>query len=167
MADKNHRSIVPGLVLLGLGIIFLLNNFEILDFSWGTFWAYMILVMGVIFWIGFIADRGKDGFIMPGTIFIVIGLIFIYCSRYGWGAMEYLWPFFILAPALGLYAMYFLGKHDRGILIPAGILAVIGLIFLLQSYRWIRYLWPFVLIITGVLLLLKRSGKTGDQGPES
>jgi hypothetical protein len=143
-------------VLITLGIIFLLNNFRIIDFNWESFWAYIIIAIGVIFWVGFLADRKKDGFIMPGTILLIIGLIFVYCSKFGWEAMDHLWPFFILAPAIGLYAMYFLGNHDRSLFIPAGILTVIGLVFLFQSYPWIKLIWPIVVILIGILLLIKK-----------
>ncbi|MDZ7859256.1 MAG: hypothetical protein U5O15_01080 [Candidatus Krumholzibacteriota bacterium] len=156
MSKKRHSSVVSGLVFITLGILFLLHNFRVIDLNWQSFWAYLVTIMGIIFWIGFIADRKKSGFIMPGTILIVIGLIFIYCSRYGWYAMNNLWPFFILAPAAGLYAMYIFDKHDRGLLVPAGILTAIGLVFLLQSYHWIKMIWPVVVIFIGILLLMKQ-----------
>ncbi len=162
MGDRRHSSVVPGLVLITLGIVFFLNNFGIIDFNWESFWAYIILSIGVIFCIGFLADRKKDGYIIPGTILIIMGLIFIYCSKFGWEAMDHLWPFFILAPAIGLYAMYILSKHDRGLLIPAGILTAIGLVFLLQSYQWIKFIWPAVVILIGVLLLMKKGNSKKD-----
>lgn len=159
MTDGTRRSVVPGLIFITLGIIFLLNNFGAIDFEWDNFWAYIILLVGIIFWIGFLADRSKYGLIMPGTIFLVVGFMFIYCTRYGWDEMEQIWPFFLLAPALGMFGMYLLGKHDRGLLIPAFILTALGIIFLLQSYYWLRYLWPLALIAIGVSMLITKKSK--------
>lgn len=159
MPKPNSRSVVPGLIIITLGIIFLLNNFGAIDFDWEDFWSYLILLIGVIFWIGFIADRSKYGLIMPGTILLVIGLMFVYCNRFGWDEMENIWPFFILAPALGMFGMYLLGKRDRGLLIPAFILSALGIIFLLQNYYWLRYLWPIALIAIGASMLVRKKGK--------
>ena len=159
MTDGTRRSVVPGLIFITLGIIFLLNNFGAIDFEWDNFWAYIILLVGIIFWIGFLADRSKYGLIMPGTIFLVVGFMFIYCARYGWDEMEQIWPFFLLAPALGMFGMYLLGKHDRGLLIPAFILSALGIIFLLQSYYWLRYLWPVALIAIGASMLISKKSK--------
>ena len=81
--------------------------------------------------------------------------------------MENIWPFFILAPAFGFYAMYLLGGRDRGLLVPAAILTVIGVVFLMQSADYgMRYVWPIALIVLGALLLLRgaRGGSGDDQG---
>lgn len=159
MSKPHSHSVVPGLIMITLGIIFLLNNFGAIDFDWEDFWAYIVLLIGVIFWIGFLADRSKYGLIMPGTIFLVVGIMFVYCSRYGWEKMEYIWPFFLIAPALGMFGMYLLGKHDRGILIPAFILTGLGVIFLLQSYSWLRFFWPIALIAIGASMLIRKKEK--------
>ncbi|MBD3178113.1 MAG: hypothetical protein GF417_00150 [Candidatus Latescibacteria bacterium] len=159
MTKPGRCSVVPGLILITLGIIFLLNNFGAIDFNWENFWAYIILLVGVIFWIGFLADRSKYGLIMPGTIFLVVGLMFVYCTRFGWEEMEQIWPFFLIAPALGMFGMYLLGKHDRGLLIPAFILTALGVVFLLQSYYWLRYLWPVALIAIGASMLARKRNR--------
>jgi hypothetical protein len=85
--------------------------------------------------------------------------------------MERLWPFFVMAPGLGFVMMYLFGKRERGLLIPAGILTGLGLIFLLNVNES-EYLWPGVLILAGVLFLIKwkkerPEGTTPDtpQGP--
>ncbi len=165
--SKKHKdrkpSIVPGLILIVLGILFILSNFNALELDWEILWTYILIVMGVIFWLGFIFDRSKEGFIMPGTILLTVGIIFNVSERFGWSNMDHLWPFFILAPAFGFYAMFICGKHDRGVLIPAGILTAVGLIFLMQSYPIIKYIWPLGMVAIGVLLLLRpRKEKTAE-----
>ena len=67
-----------------------------------------------------------------------------------------------VAPAFGFYAMYFLGKREKGLLFPAAILTIIGLFFLLQALdKPITLVFGIVLILIGALLLV-RLGK----GPE-
>ena len=162
MRKKNGKpSIVPGLILIFIGIVAVLNNFDAIDLDWAVMWTYFILLLGLIFWLGFILDRSKDGLIMPGTILLTYGIILNLHMRFG--NMDILWPFFILGPAFGFYAMYLLGKRDRGLLIPAVILTIVGSIFLLQGYSYIRYVWPLVLVILGVLLLLRNNRDGGGE----
>ncbi len=162
--SKKHskRSIIPGLILICIGIMAVLNNFDLLDLYWDVTWIYFILVLGIVFWLGFIFDRSRDGFIMPGTILITYGIIFNLANKFEWADMTDLWPFFILGPAFGFYAMYTFGKRDRGLLVPAVILTVIGGIFLLQSYTIIKFLWPPAIVVIGILLLLGKGGRKSD-----
>ena len=167
MSDKKPKkpSIIPGLILIFIGLIAVLNNFDIVPIDWEVIWTYLILFLGVIFWIGFIFDRSKEGLIMPGTILITYGVIFNLNARFYWADWSMLWPFFLLGPAFGFYAMYIFGKRDRGLLVPAVILTIIGTVFLLQSNTVIRYIWPLFIIGVGVLLLMRnRSGGGSPDG---
>ena len=155
MSDGVKRQIVPGLILIGLGLVFLLNNFGAVDLDWEVLWTWILIVMGVIFWLGFIFDRSKDGLIMPGTILLTIGIVFNISARFDWAILDRLWPFFILAPAFGFYAMFLFGKRDRGILVPAVILTIIGTIFLMGSIPVLKYIWPLFMIGIGVLMITK------------
>jgi hypothetical protein len=164
MGDKKSRPVVPGLILIVLGVLFLLSNFGALDLDWGLLWTWIIILMGAIFWIGFLFDRSKDGLIMPGTVLLVVGIVFNVSARSDWDLMEILWPFFILAPALGFYLMYLLGKRDRGVLVPAIVLTVVGLVFLMGTSPILRYLGPIIMIGIGVLILMARGRRSGSQG---
>ncbi|MBN2070290.1 MAG: hypothetical protein JW814_02445 [Candidatus Krumholzibacteriota bacterium] len=155
---EKRQSVVPGLILICVGIIAVLSNFELLDLDWDVLWTYFILVLGIIFWLGYIFDRSKEGLIMPGTVLLTYGVIFNLAARFRWADMSDLWPFFILGPAFGFYAMFLFGKRDRGLLVPAIILTVVGGVFLLQSYTIIKYLWPPALIVIGVLILMRKRG---------
>lgn len=164
MSEGKSRPIVQGLIMIVVGIVFLLGNFGALDLDWEVLWTWVLIVMGVIFWLGFIFDRSKDGLIMPGTILLTIGIVFNIHTRYEWASMEYLWPFFILAPAFGFYAMYLFGKRDRGILVPAVILTIIGTIFLMGSIPVLKYIWPLLLIGIGVLMITKPGADKKNKG---
>ena len=167
MGKKNRKpSIVPGLILIIIGLVAVLSNFGTVDLDWEVMWTYMVLLLGLVFWVGFIFDRSKDGLIMPGTILLTYGMIFNLSARYDWEWMGGLWPFFILGPAFGFFAMYIFGKRDRGLLIPAIILTVIGMIFLLQSFYFIKYIWPLFVVGIGVMLLM-RKGKPETGQPEN
>ena len=101
---------------------------------------------------------------MPGTILLTVGIVFNISARYDWALMENLWPFFILAPAFGFYAMFFFGKRERGLLVPATILTIIGTIFLMRELGPLKYVWPLLLIGFGVLILTRRGAGGGNGG---
>jgi hypothetical protein len=156
VVEEKKHSPIPGLILIVIGILILLSNFEIFDLEFGTMWIYIIILLGALFWIGFLFDRSQAGRLMPGTVLLTIGLVFYYSERGDWDPMAHLWPFFILAPAFGFYAMVFIGKRERGLLIPAGILTVIGLFFLLESFDYeFQLILGIALVVIGVLLLVK------------
>jgi len=163
MGNGKSRPVVPGLILIVIGFLFLLSNFGVLDFDWGNLWTWLVVLIGAIFWLGFLFDRSKDGLIMPGTVLLVVGIVFNVSARHDWALLEDLWPFFILAPALGFYLMYLLGKRDRGVLVPAIVLTIIGLVFLMSTSSVLSYLGPIIMIGIGVLILLAR-GKDKEPG---
>lgn len=164
MNGKGH-SIVPGLILIALGIIIILHSTGVFRIDWDVIWTYVIIFLGVIFWLAFLFDRSDVGVLMPGSVLLTVGLVLNYAARNGWYTMNFLWPFFILAPAFGFYAMFLLGGRDRGLLVPAGILTVIGVIFLLQSMDYsVRFAWAIGLIVIGALLLFRGLRKQTDAG---
>lgn len=140
-----------GIVLIVLGGIFLVGNLS--SAGMDLLWPAFPLAVGLAFWIGYFLDRKNYGLVMPGTILIFISLLFFYCNFTGWGKMETLWPIFILTPAAGFIALYFLGPREAGLLIPAGILSVVGIIFLFFSAGFGDW-WPVFLIAAGILMIL-------------
>ena len=72
--------------------------------------------------------------------------------------MDSLWPVFILAPAAGFLAMYLGGEKDKGLLVPAGILSGVAVLFLLARSGF-GDLWPVFLIIAGIIMILSQLRK--------
>jgi len=173
MGKGEKRQVVPGLILIILGLIFLLDNFDIIDFDWSQVWTWMLILIGVAFWFGFLADRRKIGLIMPGTVILTIGVIFNLSMNYRWADMENLWPFFILAPAFGFYAMYLFGKRDRGLLVPATVLTIVGTVFLMSTVPGLIFIIAILLIAIGVMMLMSgrnkgaRDKETREDGNEN
>lgn len=159
---QSTRSPFPGIILVVLGVFFLIANFS--NYTLDSLWPVFVLGPGIAMLVTFFRDRKNYGILMPGTILTIIGLLFFACTFYGWDQMEHLWPFFMIAPGLGFIMMYLFGKHERGLLIPAGILTGLGLIFLFDANES-QYLWPGLLILAGVLFLV-RWKKEPAAGPQ-
>ncbi len=159
----NRNTLALGSVLIVLGLMFLAVNFS--DYGWEEFWPLFMIAGGLAFLSAYLADRRNYGFLMPATILTVYGTLFLLRSLTDWDYMEEWWPTFVLGPGLGLLAMYFGGKRESGLLVPAAILLGLASIFFivfgpLQAYE--RY-WPVLLILAGVALLLRRR----DDAPQS
>ncbi len=164
--DQRSRSLIPGIVLIALGLFFFAVNLLHVDMQ--DIWPLVLLLPAAIFFSAFLRDRRQIGFLMPATMLTVYAALFFVCQLYDWNLMARLWPTFILAPGLGLFAMYVSGRRDPGLLIPAVILTGISAIFFVMMNGFPEY-WPAILILIGVIILLRPSawGKrsNNDQTP--
>ena len=151
--ERSSQHLVWGILLIILGVVFLLGNLS--EVSMARLWPVFPLVVGLGFWIAYFENRQNAGILMPGSILVVTSLLFFYCNLTSWSEMELLWPVFVLAPAVGFIAMYLGGNRDRSLLFPAGILILIGIIFLSISHGLSEY-WPILLIIAGAGLILSQ-----------
>ncbi len=147
------RNSGAGLLLIVLGAVLLAANLG--AFSLVRFWPLLIVGLGVSFFLMWVGKRGNYGLLMPATVMIVVGLLFLYCEIDGWRHMEDLWPVFLLAPGFGFILMYLLGTQERGLLVPGSILLIMGILFLSVN-RWAGRWWPLVLVVVGLLILLRK-----------
>ncbi|HTY01493.1 MAG TPA: hypothetical protein VMG09_15825 [Bacteroidota bacterium] len=162
--SPESRSVVPGVVLIVLGLLFFANNLLRMDFT--GFWPVFLLIPAVVFVIVYIRDRRQYGVLMPATILTVYAALFFACQNGGWGQMSELWPTFILAPGLGFFVLYLFGKREPGLLIPASILTGLSVIFFFTLSGFPEY-WPSILILIGLVILLRpatwRRSSPGNQ----
>jgi hypothetical protein len=149
--ENPKSNMVWGIFLIVIGLVFLIGNISRIGME--ILWPAFPLTVGLAFWIGYIFDRKNVGLLMPGSILVIVGLLFFYCAIFGWYRMANLWPLFIIAPAVGFISIYFGGSRDSELLIPAGILAGIGIVFLFISHGLGDY-WPVLLILAGSFLIV-------------
>ncbi len=152
------KSIVWGIILIVIGFLFLGNNLGWFYFEWSELWPLLMVGGGVLFWLNWLINRKEVGLLMPGTILISYGLLFLYCSLYGWDWMQELWPVFLLGPGLGFLFMYFFGPSEKGLLVPAIILILLSFFFW-SGLPFFRLFWPLLLIGIGIYLLLRSRRK--------
>jgi len=167
MNNKRSGTMIIGLVLILIGIIYLLSNFGIfqiyfdifdIGFLFSNFWPLVIIIIGLIFHYSFFTGRTSDaGLLVPGGILLVIGVTCQLSQMFD--LYGYLWPGFILAVSVGLFELYVFGSKEKGLLIPVFILGGLSLIFFTMSLGriWVlkTYLIPIILILGGLLIVTK------------
>lgn len=86
-----------------------------------------------------------------GVILITIGALFL-VDKYttlNFMNMTMLWPLFVLIPGLMFEIGYFTKRDNPGLLVPGGILTVIGATFFVSTvtnWQFSIYMWPMYLI---------------------
>lgn len=158
MPKSGHKQL--GWILVVLGLFFILQY--LLD--WDFYWAVVLIIVGGVLFLYAIVKRSEGG-IFPGSFLFLLGLIFL---LYEIGVIDPLnetWPLILIVLGISFVMIFLIRPQDWGVLIPGGILVVLGLIFLLRNYRYISWdavgdilqWWPLILVAMGVgLLIFKR-----------
>lgn len=157
------RSMISGIILVAAGIIFLADNFNLINLSWSTIWPWFIIIGGAMFLMAWLGNRREYALLMPATIMLTYGLLFLYNVYYDWYPMaeQNLWALFIVGPGLGMLLMYFFGEKEKSLLIPGVILCSIGAVFLAGGGGF-RLILAIVLIGSGAALLLGQRKKAEE-----
>lgn len=108
-------NITLGAILIGLGLIALLNNLGFIHYqlSFWKFWPLFLLVPGLIFELQYFNHNGPVGLLVPGGILTTYGLLFMYCSFISYSSLAFLWPVFIGGVGIGLFQLYYFGEKQR------------------------------------------------------
>lgn len=157
-----------GALLIICGCIMLFARYvlgyELISLKRGDFWPFIVLAAGMTFELLYFSTRKYSGFLVPGGILTTIGLLFLFEVATDWRFAAYTWPFYIIAPAVGLFQLYLFTGRPKGLLIASsivggvGVLALALIIFeLFVSVVDVALVIPFVLIGIGALLVLRRS----------
>lgn len=154
--NVNRAGLIPGLVLIFLGIAFLLVQY--FEFGPGLF----LLMLGLAFLIPYAFTRAY-GILIPGCILAGIGLGLLFDRPPLRSDMTVL-----IGLGLGFVAIYvvhlvFTRASHWWSLVPGGILILIGIAEgIPQAQALIQQGWPLILILIGLVILgtsLWRGGK--------
>jgi len=151
----NGRKYTVGLLLILVGIAMILGNIGIIDMSWmfRLSWPLIILIISGFFFMGYMSRRPYGtGLLVPAGILFTIGVTTLIGEIFGY---RLVWPGFILAPALGLFLLYWFGSRSAGLLVPVGILATISSIcFVSELFNIWSITWPGFILAPAVGLFL-------------
>ncbi|TMV50015.1 hypothetical protein FE783_10625 [Paenibacillus mesophilus] len=123
---------IVGAVLMFLGAFLFLNRGQ--TFDSGTLFVYFwpslfVIPLGLFFhWLCFyMVGRKGIGLLIPGGIIFTAGIVCQIAMLFD--SWSYMWPGFIMAPAIGLLEFYWFGSRNKWLLIPINILIVLSLLF--------------------------------------
>jgi len=154
MKERDRGSIIPGVILIVLGILFLLPK---LGIDFGVLWPTFILAPGIAFFAFYLVSGNKEknvGILIPATITTLLAIFFYFESFTDWKYAEKLWPVYPLIVGIAFFVTYLVNKRrDRGFLVPAGILGSIGILFLIVNFISVN-LWPLFLILAGLYFIV-------------
>lgn len=134
------------LIITGLVLIFNLNANYI--------WSVILIVLGVCFEFGVFGKSA--GRFIPGGILSTIGILLFFCTIKGFSHMTYLWPVFVMAPAIGMIQAYFV-KRSKGIFVASIILfGISATLFGISLYRWmfVRIIFGILVIVLGIMIIV-------------
>ena len=172
--SSERRSIVPGIILIIIGGLIILNKYDLFEFRFRNIFPYALVAFGVWF-IYKLLVRGQRGAAFPAAFFTLLGLFFLLRrhSHLFWRLydVEEFWPVFLLILGLAFLVQFIVRPKDWGLLIPSVIFLAIGSAFLLRNLGWyyfynfhyyIEQYWPAVLILLGVLLIFTNLRRKAD-----
>lgn len=165
-AENNRRDVtwIIGLVLIGLGVAFLLDQFVPL-FSWvrHLFWIVVLAAGSAAFYSVYLRNKEQWWPLIPAYA-LAAGALLNLLGFVGLGG-DFLGGLTILAVAAPFFYVYLRNKENWWALIPGGILAMVGLGLLISS---IAFAIPALMIVGGVYLLVRQlTGKNTEDTPSA
>lgn len=148
----NWGLLIPAYVLLVIGVMVPLIELGVLEDA--VISTYVLLAIALPFLIGFLYNRKNWGLLIPAYVLLVIGVMVPLIEL---GVLEdtLIAAYIMLAIALPFFVVYLANRKNWWALIPGGILAVIGLGFLIAEAS-VELLLAVALIVAGILVVVRQ-----------
>jgi hypothetical protein len=167
---RNVGSLVVGALLVIFGILSLAGQVFRGFHFWATFWPFIIIGVGAMFFVGmFAGGKSVSGLAVPGSIITVIGLMMFLQNLTGyWESWSYSWTVILMAVGLGIFIMGTYGGDEGqrrsgmkvmrvGLVMFILFGAFFELIFSMESRFGLRQAaFPVALILLGLYLIVRR-----------
>ncbi len=165
-------SVVGGIILIGLGVLFLLDEYLNVD-VWHYAWPFLVLLAGLVcFAMMFARGRAAARLALPGSVLTMLGVIFLYQNTFDqFQTWAYAWTL-IFPTAIGIGRYLDGWWSNRPDLSADGArLARLGLVMFILFAAFFelfinlsgfvradvaRFAFPLLLILVGALLILSR-----------
>lgn len=166
--SSRRGSLIPGLILICLGLILLANRLEWAVLRWIHLYPLLLIAIGIGSAYSIRGHGYRDG-VFATVFFLSIGVFF---ALRNYGFVRYLyfeevWPIFLIAAGLGFVAIFFFVPSEWRVLIPGSVLLLFGALLLAREYGYLTIYrlsdyWGVILIAIGLSIFLKgfRPGRT-------
>jgi hypothetical protein len=154
-----RRGILGGAILVAVGAPFLFQALApYLNLSFSNAGAYLILALGVAFLAAWYVGTRQYVYIVPAAVLLGFGLGLVIPTWLPLPA-DAAAPIFLGSLAVGLAIAFMLYTDHRGLLIPAGLLALVAIAEVVGLHlpdELQPFFVPIVLIAVGAYMLLER-----------
>lgn len=170
--NNKRNNWIGGLLLIGFGLLLLLNQFAELPL-FDNLAIFFVLGLGLFFLLWGVVSR-EGGLIIPGGILTGIGTgIVLVAGPFNLEDGELSGGIFMAAFAMGwvlitLFTALFTDETQSWALIPAAVMALVSGALLIEgpfmvALEWLGRLWPLALIAGGIAVLwgARRAGGKG------
>jgi hypothetical protein len=169
-SQRNAGTLVVGTLLIAFGILALAGQvFRGVHF-WSTFWPFIIIGLGAMFFVGmFAGGKSVSGLAIPGSIITTVGLMLFYQNLTGhWESWSYGWTVILMAVGLGIFIMGTYGGNEEQRKSGMGVMRVGAILFILfggffefifsagKRFGLRQVAFPIGLILLGLYLIVKR-----------
>ncbi len=158
--NANRARLIPGLILIALGILFLVAQYFEAP-------GLILLFLGLVFLIPYVLTRSY-GLLIPGCILAGLGVGILFQRALGRGDITVLMGLGLGFIAIFVVQLIVAGASHWWPLIPGGLLVLAGLAEALpQGQALIEKGWPLILILLGLLILAGTFWNTRGKGQPS
>lgn len=149
---SDQASLIPAYVMWAIALLVALVTLNILQDE--AIAAYVLAVIALPFLRVFLRDRSQWWALIPAYVLLVVGLM---VGLIGLGVLnDLLIPAYVMfSIAIPFFVVYARNSKLWWALIPAGIMAVIGLSFLIAEAA-AQYIGPVLLVVVGFWILVRQ-----------
>ena len=164
LTDRSEWGLlIPAYVLWAIaGLVTLIELNILRDESIAT---YVLAAIALPFLVVFLRDRAQWWALIPAYVLLAVGVM---VGLLGLGVLtDLLVPAYVMfAIAIPFFVVYVRNTKQWWALIPGGIMAVIGLSFLIAEAA-VQYVAPVALVLVGVWILVRQFTRKEPVGPEA
>ena len=125
--------LIWGALLVGIGLLLLLQNFNILGFLWGGVWAFLFAAGGAAFLVVFLSHPNNWWAVVPGFALLAIGALIGLGTFFPWLEEVVGGSLFLGAIGLSFWVVYLRSREQWWAIIPGGVLLTLATVAGLSS----------------------------------
>lgn len=160
--DRTEKwMLIISYAMLAVAGLVTLLTLEVLDDPYVA--TYVLLAIALPFLAAFLFNRTNWGLLIPAYVLTVVG-VFVPLTELGVLDDNLTVTYILLAIAIPFFVVFIRNTKNWWALIPGGILAIIGLSFLIAEAS-VEYIFAAVMIVAGILIVVRQFTK-GEETPQ-
>jgi hypothetical protein len=152
LSKASWAGLIPAYVMLAVAALVGLLEFDILRDPFVA--PFVLALIALPFLVTFLRDRSRWWALIPSYILLAVGLMLL-LTESGLMDDELVPPYVLFAIAIPFFVVYARKPRQWWPLIPGGILAIIGISFLIAEAA-VEYVGAVVLVVVGLWIVARQ-----------